>query len=138
MNNGAPRVYWIEALKFAGIVLVVLGHTSGLNVNVRSYIYSFHMPLFFFISGFLLKRSNLEKRFVENVKKYFSTLIIPYLVFGLVTYVAWFFLQRHFGFRAELNVNPYKPLFGLFYGVGAGTWLAQDTPLWFFAALFVT
>lgn len=135
---GEGRIYWIEALKCSGIAFVILGHTSGLGGSFRSYIYSFHMPLFFFISGFLLKESSLEKSFAQTVKKYFYALIVPYFVFGLLTYIPWLILQRHFGYRAELHVDWYRPLVGLIYGIGAGTWLAQDTPLWFFVCLFVT
>jgi len=54
---------WVEYAKAIGIVLVVYGHSArgaqaaGLFANehlfavVDSIIYSFHMPLFFFLSG---------------------------------------------------------------------------------------
>ncbi len=44
------RIEWIDVLKGIGIILVILGHT---HVLFRTYIFSFHMPLFFFISGYL-------------------------------------------------------------------------------------
>lgn len=47
------RLPWIDALKGFGIMLVVFAHYS-LPVALDTYIFSFHMPLFFFISGFLL------------------------------------------------------------------------------------
>lgn len=39
------------------IILVVVGH-SGVDKYARDSIYLFHMPLFFFISGILLKQRN--------------------------------------------------------------------------------
>ena len=52
------RQYW-NILKGIGIVLVVLGHT-GLPCN--RYIYLFHLPLFFFVSGFLYN----EEKYGDN------------------------------------------------------------------------
>jgi acyltransferase len=46
------RFPWIDALKGFGIALVVFAHYS-LPEALDTYIFSFHMPLFFFISGFL-------------------------------------------------------------------------------------
>lgn len=47
----------ISFLQTFGIILVVLGHTekTGTSFFIRDLIYSFHMPLFIFISGYLLK-----------------------------------------------------------------------------------
>ncbi|MBC1212116.1 acyltransferase family protein [Listeria booriae] len=67
------RITWIDYAKGIGIILVVYGHVlrgvfeAGLDIPIKlftyedSFIYSFHMPLFFFLSGLfanhLLKRS---------------------------------------------------------------------------------
>jgi len=57
------RVYFYDNLKFILIVLVTIGHfllcleTISLNAKtVILWIYSFHMPLFIFITGFLSKK----------------------------------------------------------------------------------
>ena len=81
--------YW--CLDYARIItayLVVFGHVLPLGNPVRTFIYGFHMPLFFIISG-MLHKNNLS--FVESVKKGFRTLIVPMLFFcvvGLVYYIA--------------------------------------------------
>lgn len=58
------RLDWIDKAKGIGIILVVYGHVArgifnaGIPMNEKSFgiidsvIYSFHMPLFFFLSGF--------------------------------------------------------------------------------------
>ncbi|MDR5790074.1 acyltransferase family protein [Caballeronia sp. LP003] len=52
----------IDAARGIGIVLVVLGHAIGLPEWLFRVIYSCHMPLFFFLSGYLFngKRGPLE------------------------------------------------------------------------------
>ena len=62
------RVYWIDYAKGIGIFLVVIGHvcrglTSGsilsplVAKSIDQWIYAFHMPIFFFLSGLLIQRS---------------------------------------------------------------------------------
>lgn len=46
------RIAWVDIAKGIGIVLVLIGHISQ-NKNLHYFIYSFHMPLFFIISGYL-------------------------------------------------------------------------------------
>lgn len=64
-----PRIEWVDAAKGIGIILVVLGHAivglrdsalaspDSILIYIHYLIYSFHMPLFFFLSGiFIAKR----------------------------------------------------------------------------------
>lgn len=44
------RILWIDVLRGIAMFLVVYGHTSQ-NAEIKKYIYAFHMPLFFIISG---------------------------------------------------------------------------------------
>lgn len=51
------RIAYIDALRGFAILLVIVGHliqfnySSGIENPIFNIIYSFHMPLFFFISG---------------------------------------------------------------------------------------
>lgn len=58
MTNGAQskRILWIDYCKVIGICLVLIGHTYP-NNPITDWLYSFHMPLFFFISGLTLKKT---------------------------------------------------------------------------------
>lgn len=50
------RLHWLDYSKAIGMYLVVLGHVIKDNSQLlKVIIYSFHMPLFFFLSGFLHK-----------------------------------------------------------------------------------
>ncbi len=46
------RIEWVDIARGIGIILVILGHI-GIG-KVGKFIYSFHIPLFFFLSGFLV------------------------------------------------------------------------------------
>ena len=85
------RVIEMDILRGLGAVLVVLGHsfiTHPINiVNIgwcrflHDFIYSFHMPLFFFVSGFVYSC----KKYNEYIFKKIRRLLIPYLFFGTVS-----------------------------------------------------
>lgn len=57
------RLEYLDAAKGLGILLVILGHIYAWNPNINrkilvTWIYSFHMPLFFIVSGMLIKYKN--------------------------------------------------------------------------------
>lgn len=80
----APKE-WIDALKGIGIVAVVLGHAFGWrDGSILPLIYLFHMPLFFFLSGYLYKPS--PDLWVFLRKKTFH-LLVPYAAFLLLIVV---------------------------------------------------
>ena len=82
------RDNWIDWAKAIGIFLVVWGHIPLNNESsmVTAFIYSFHMPLFFFISGYLFK---IIPSFKQETQKGFKALIIPYLIYQLLIYPYW-------------------------------------------------
>lgn len=65
----------IDILKGIGIILVVIGHNS--SGVLRNFIYTFHMPLFFIISGFLFSKKNIKDYLMNS----FQRLLIPYFLF---------------------------------------------------------
>lgn len=77
------RIKEYDVLKGIGILLVVLGHT-GISGLPYTFIYAFHMPLFFFVSGCFYKQRN----FLMFLKKKANGLLLPYLFF-----VVCFFLM---------------------------------------------
>lgn len=90
------RLHWIDVAKGMGIMLVVYGHvmrglvSAGLAPDsptfqvVDSVIYSFHMPLFFFLAGIFLDQA-LAKRGVGGVVlSKVDTILYPYLVWSLL------------------------------------------------------
>lgn len=90
------RTDWVDAAKGIGIVLVVYGHvarglhTAGLYPDGRAFalvdgvIYSFHMPLFFLLSGLFfqhsLDRYGVRRLIINKV----DTLLYPYVLWSLI------------------------------------------------------
>lgn len=66
----------VDSLKGVGILLVLYGHTQAISI-LHEWIYLFHMPLFFFVSGFFYKRN--KGFFISK----FKSIIVPYLFFLL-------------------------------------------------------
>lgn len=114
------RIRDIDLLKGIGIVLVVLGHSS-MPKFAEAFIFSFHMPLFFFLSGFLFAKARRENFYVF-LKKKIASLIVPYCAFGLIMFFA----------LSYSGIGAYGGLYG-FFMLGNGF----DSVLWFLAHLFV-
>ena len=86
INNRNNRIFWTDAARGIAILLVVLGHCIGnLTDPVNKVILSFHMPLFFFISGLCAKYEN--GRFTDYLKKKVKTLLIPQMTLGTINCV---------------------------------------------------
>ncbi len=80
-NTMGKRIDYIDIAKAIGILLVLLGHLipDGYN-SLKSVIYSFHMPLFFILSGMTLKDLN----FTIFAKKRFYSVLLPYLLWAAI------------------------------------------------------
>ena len=69
------RESWVDNLKVFGILAVILGHISS---PPQAFIFTWHMPLFFIISGFFI---NIDRKPLEFIKKDLYRLMLPYLAF---------------------------------------------------------
>ena len=78
LNISTGRKYWIDVLRALGIILVVLGHVSK-EPNTVIFIYAFHMPLFFLLSGFLFNRHRYDLR--TFIIRRSQKLLLPYAFF---------------------------------------------------------
>lgn len=119
IKNTRTRIFYLDALKGILIILVILGHSIQFNTAQYQYsflfrfIYSFHMPLFFAISGYLAYKGWYDE---STLKKRLFQLALPF-VFWAIVYPL--FISGHF----DLN-NTYKTL------------LYPDNGLWFLYNLF--
>lgn len=81
------------------IVLVVIGHIF-LTGSLHNFIYTFHMPAFFIISGMFITTKG--RTITSLIKKKFYTLIIPFIFFevigSFVYIIRYGFTQSIFGF----------------------------------------
>ena len=108
---------FISYLQIIGIILVVFGHSfheypdgsEGKSLLLYRMPYSFRMPLFIFVSGFLLYYTTLYKNRNVGIKKFFSQkfkrLLIPYLVLGIVTFIPRVYMSDMADDRVELSLH---------------------------------
>lgn len=76
------RFKYIDIARFIGIFSMVLCH-AGMHNTVTSVIYAFHMPLFFFLSGYLYHRGD-KKHMPSFLSKKSRSLLLPYIIFALI------------------------------------------------------
>jgi len=74
------RIPWVDVLKFLGIFAIYLGHFGEESGKLYPFVYTYHVPLFFFVSGFFADAKKGEKLFSFIVKK-FRILMVPYFAF---------------------------------------------------------
>lgn len=84
MTNKNTRIEYIDIAKGIGIILVVLGHTLNQHKLPCLYIRSFHMPLFFFISGLCFSFDKYNSS-VTFINKRYRQIIIPLINFLLLS-----------------------------------------------------
>lgn len=125
------RLSYIDIAKGIGIFLVIWGHIilSGPGYN---FIYAFHMPLFFFLSGFVFSKNkykNIKEFFVKKLK----TLILPYMVLSILTYLYWALIETRF----TGSTNLVKPFWQIFISQGSGGYMLHNIPMWFVLCLFL-
>lgn len=127
------RELWIDACKGIGILLVLLGHVSP---PFMKFIYGFHMPLFFIISGYVFKKENFQISFALYLKKLLKSYLFPY---GILCFVNLFLemgrnLILHIPDKADLL---YHYLCGIIYSRGSQEWMPNCSPLWFLTGLIM-
>jgi len=91
--SSGRRLKYIDIVKGVAILLMIYGHwdTTYSSVDIR-LIFSFHIPLFFIISGYFLKEETpcvnfLRKRVRQLLSPYYITAVVTLMMTGLV---AWY------------------------------------------------
>ena len=94
------RLDYIDCAKGMGILFVVIAHHLQDSENILWWIYSFHMPLFFLISGYLYEYRRKESTIKEVIISGLKTFIWPYCTFNIIIILWWIILG------AVLNAQP--------------------------------
>lgn len=136
-------ISYIDIAKALGIILVVCGHMGGaykaIGLSIYSTkpneifpLYSFHMPLFIFISGYFYKVKYILD-IKSQIKKRFYSLVLPYykwnLFYGILVSILIYFNIFQNGKILNLYNFFIEPLFqGYQYNLNG--------PSWFILSLF--
>lgn len=119
------RIEAVDILRGIGIIIMIMGHI-GFGDTFDLYIHAFHMPLFFFVSGYFVSEESVSSE-LYIVKKG-RTLLIPYYAFASIFIVIKFILEY------GKDVDWMEQFYRIFFYPTAGMPIAGA--LWFLMALF--
>lgn len=135
IKKTGSRIQWIDICKGIAIVLMILGHIKGKPPAFNTVIFSFHMPLFFIVNGYLIRNYNI----VEGFKKASRSLVKPYVIICMLeTLLAVFRTETVESAGTELFASLNDMVMGMSkistsYKAYRSVWL-----VWFVVCLFVT
>lgn len=128
MRETHNRISFFDTYKGLLMILVIIGHFSFFDYEdkIITLIYSFHMPAFIIISGFLSKNENTDS--VRTIiRKKFTSCIVPYFIFYFITYII----------IPHSDIMQYvSSLKTTFSGVADSNY-SMNLPLWFLTFFFV-
>ena len=135
------REKFIDVARGLAIIFIVLGHTivhSSNSFLLFKLLYSFHVVLFFIISGYTFSFEN-NKNFLLFIKKKFKSIMIPYFIWAFIYLVPYIILgstvSDELNVQADFNLKIL--ISNIFYGIGSNSSLKQNSSLWFLPALFM-
>ena len=102
------RIEWIDVFKGFAIIMVVYGHIL-FNNKIVNLLYTIHLPMFMFISGYLFKKENIN----VNVKRKAKKIIIPYLFFSIIELIYFVFIESKF---RSIKLTPLQCIVGILCG----------------------
>ena len=123
------RVTYVDVFRGLGILLMVMGHI-GFGGAFDKFIHAFHMPMFFFVSGYFYRKKDIGFRDYFAKKK--QSLLLTYVLTGVICYGVWLILQMHHQNKGVIYFL--KPVYHLLWTNTDGLPIAGA--LWFLTALF--
>ncbi len=121
----------IDVSKAYGILLMILGHCNGIPFLLRNFIFSFHMPLFFILSGYFF---NKKKPVKDVFKSGTIHLVKPYLITSIFCILLCVTAQQY-------DIAGQKVIGTIMSNGGVSSEMFGSTlpfigPIWFLLALF--
>ncbi len=131
------RITYFDIAKFIGLMMIILGHFGVPDIN--TFVYTFHIPMFFLISGYFFRPR--ENRW-EFIKLKFRQLLIPYIIvmFGVIGINIIESLNHDISANDIIDKTT-AYFWGYIYGSGyvneiLGHHIEIVGPIWFCLALF--
>ena len=118
------RLVFIDMARCMALFLTVFAHLYSVNSDVRLYIYAFHMPLFFLLSGYLHKNTSPGLLIGKSAKR----LLIPFAFFLFLGYL--YFVISSGSLRWDIIKGSVR-------GIILGKSILANDILWFLLALFL-
>lgn len=118
------RIDYIDLFRAFGIIAMIMDHIAFGHLFYQ-WAHIFHMPMFFIISGYFYRPQEIG----YVLKKRVRTLLVPYIVFGLLHCIIHFIYIGHVEFHA---------FYLLFWENTAGDGIPIAGALWFLTAMFLS
>lgn len=138
LGGKSGRIEWLDVLRALAMYLVVVGHATDNNSPdyYKFYIYSFHMPLFFMISGasFYLQMKSKTWRIADVAKNKSRGLLWPYLTLNFVAFWIWIL---NFKILSHSESSLGEKLYATLYS-NEEYMTAPSNATWFLPTLFLT
>ena len=121
MKENSQRVGWIDSARGWGILMVIYAHIENWS-KISAGFYCFHIPLLFFISGYLFNGEDLKP--IDFLKKKIRSIALPCMALSVPVVI----------FQIAISDNQWDTLKILFPQIflQIRTWT-----LWYMACLFV-
>lgn len=140
MKEAKKRILWVDIAKALTILSVPVSHTLKLDMVFRTMLFSFHMPLFFILSGFTTTLATDWNSFRKRLKKNFLHLIIPTIIVLIIYGIAISFVNGMvvFGDKGGFSsiLTNLKLVFSNFFLCCYPEGLGNVAAVWFLVALF--
>ena len=129
------RVNYIDILKGIAIIAVVIGHTRCPDI-LSKYVYTWDLPLFFAISGYLYDEKKWRGRFKDFVIQRVRTYLLPYFsvcfIIFLLNQIENFIIDQ----RPDALDLLANNLFGILYSKSLSEYMINAVPLWYLTCIF--
>jgi len=137
LHSRTHRYETIDAAKAIAMILVVIGHFCPENAPIWyktlvNQIYTFHMPLFFFASGFIYQATYRPVRYLEFAGKKFRRLLIPYYSVSIIVITIKLFTGGSIDLDHPVSAISYLEML---YKPAAGEFLWFIWALWWMMIL---
>lgn len=126
------RLKWVDIAKGIGIIFIVLGHAG--NPTISKYLFWFHVPLFFMLSGYVFKPLNRLSDLPLWIKKRAKKLLLTYFTYLLVFYLI-LIVQYFINGELTLALLIKRAITSLFGGRALSYLMS---PMWFITTLLLT
>lgn len=125
-NTSKERIEWIDAAKAVGMYLIYLGHYGEKAGLAYSFVFSFHVHFFFFLSGCVSVYN--RRSTAETILNRVRTILVPFFTFGILA----IFLKT---VQSNSSENLTTNLKILLLGATRNQFVAPS--LWFLTGLFL-
>ena len=127
MEETKDRLIYIDMVKGFSMICIILGHLFSRNYILQCIVCSFHVPIYYIVSGILMNYHENKKgkeKLLKTIESTIKNLIIPYIFFSIIA-ILYMAVQSNFNYEYILKAIMITIKLG---GIGA---------LWFIPTLVI-